>query len=120
MYITLQGDEVPGMLEAHNSNQNPGECGANQRSNDRNSGILPIRFAFTGNRKNRVGDSRAQIASRIDGIPVVPPSERPIAQTRHPTRYGPRPAAGPSFATALAKIAPAMNTRTKVPMISLM
>src|SRR6266852_3410770 len=52
--------------------------------------------------------------------PVVPPSERPIAQTRHPTRYGPSPAAGPSFATAFAKIAPTMNTRTKVPMISLM
>src|SRR6266478_4014866 len=51
--------------------------------------------------------------------PVVPPSESPIPQTRLPTRYGPRPAAGPVAATLFEKIAPTTKTRTKVAMISL-
>src|ERR1035441_7582899 len=42
-----------------------------------------------------------------------------MPQTRLPTRYGPSPATGPVAATALEKIAPATNTRTNVPMISL-
>jgi hypothetical protein len=52
--------------------------------------------------------------------PIVPPSERPMAQTRHPTRKGPRPAATPCCETAIEKIAPAISTRMKVAMISLM
>jgi PAS domain S-box-containing protein len=51
--------------------------------------------------------------------PVVPPSERPITQTKQPTRYGPSPGAIP-LERALEKIAPTTNTSTNVPMISLM
>ena len=35
--------------------------------------------------------------------PVVPPRERPIAQTSTPTRYGPRAGAGPPSATFFRK-----------------
>src|SRR6266571_4135252 len=51
--------------------------------------------------------------------PVVPPKLRPMPQTRLPTRYGPKPAAGPPAATAFEKMAPATSTRMKLPMISL-
>ena len=49
------------LLEAHKANQNACERGANEWTNDRNSGISPIRVAFTRNRKNRVGDTWAPL-----------------------------------------------------------
>src|SRR5207249_3477049 len=51
--------------------------------------------------------------------PVVAPRDRPMPQTRLPTRYGPRPAAGPDAETLFEKIAPTTKTSTKVPMTSL-
>src|SRR5258708_34799313 len=45
--------------------------------------------------------------------PVGPPRERPMPQTRLPTRYGPSPAAGPAAETPFEKIAPTTNTSTK-------
>src|SRR6266446_3868911 len=44
--------------------------------------------------------------------PVVPPSDRPMAHTSTPTRYGPRAAAGPIKATFFEKIAATTVTRT--------
>jgi hypothetical protein len=50
---------------------------------------------------------------------VVPPSDSPIAQTRTPTKYGSRSAAGPDIVTRFEKIAAAATTSTNVPMTSL-
>src|SRR5260370_40301597 len=51
--------------------------------------------------------------------PVGPPRDRPMPQTKLPTRYGPSPAAGPVGETLLEKIAPTTKTSTKVAIISL-
>src|SRR5437660_11924666 len=51
--------------------------------------------------------------------PVVPPSDTPIRNTRHETRYGPNGPIGMSAATALEENAPTTNTNTNVAIISL-
>src|SRR6266446_3481305 len=51
--------------------------------------------------------------------PVGPPSDRPMPQTRLPTRYGPSPTAGPAVETLLEKIAPTTKTSTNVAITSL-
>src|SRR5277367_4306279 len=52
--------------------------------------------------------------------PVVPPSESPMPHTSAPTRYGPRPPAGPVAATCFEKIVATTNTSVSVPITSLM
>src|SRR5260370_41638633 len=51
--------------------------------------------------------------------PVGPPRDKPMPQTRLPTRDGPSPAGGPVAETLLEKIAPTTNTSTKVAIVSL-
>src|SRR5712692_6230524 len=62
----------------------------------------------------------ARSRAGLIAYPVVPPSERPIPQTRQATRYAPSPEGNPAAEdTALEKMAATTNTRTSVPMISL-
>jgi hypothetical protein len=51
--------------------------------------------------------------------PVVAPSDSPMAQTRHPTRNGVKPATAPVVRTSLEVTDPTRMTSTKVAAISL-
>src|SRR5690348_8989394 len=66
-------------LNSNDSKQDAGESGADERPENRYAGVTPVRRALACDRQQRVGESRSEIASRIDRITCGSPQGEPYA-----------------------------------------
>src|SRR5882762_6542466 len=100
---------------ADHSKGDAGERAADEWPQDRDRRVAPVRRSLSGDWKQSMRNTRAQIARRIDGITGRAAEREPDAPDQASHQIS---ATGPA-AGLFEKIAPTTKTSTKVPITSL-
>src|SRR5215475_694728 len=71
-------------MALHRFGEQRSQCRTYRWSDDRDRGVPPVRPFLTGDRKNRMGDARAQVARGIDRVAGCPAEREADRPHQHP------------------------------------